>query len=178
MRIKSLSWTGTYVIKLFVPFNWPSKPDLRKSLLIAANGKDEDTYPIAHLHPENVKHYIVEIYDSIKTVVCNGLNKYVKTTCLPSLCAHFDKWVSKISKGSYLGFRVSYYTKEWVYETFNMAIKPFDQSTPDLEIQASEIMGVHFEQCLEEFGLNTDHVFVCVTDSGADVSHFFHRFLW
>lgn len=171
-RVSCLAWVKECTIGQFLSFSFWQDPGVRIAFLIAAQNNYDYTFPFKSLHPEAIKHLIVEMYSATKAVVIKHLQQEVINEPIPIVGFNVDKWKSKLSGSSYIGIRIYYYArncKKW--RTFNLSVKEYKPHSSLNSLQACVLLHKWLIACFAEYGLELGkHVDLSATDSGPEVS--------
>ena len=156
-RVKCLSWVSTMVIKNFIPFDFLQQPEVRTSMSVMGNGNLESIVPFAMLNPLRIRHYIIEIYAAVKSLICGSIDRHVVSKPIPFASFTVDKVKSKVSGENFLGLRVYFLDSSGDFKSYNLSIKQFRPSSNLSKDQASVVLRTWLDYSLREFGLDRDN---------------------
>eukprot|EP00899_Mesostigma_viride_P029185 jgi/Mesvir1/9451/Mv25710-RA.1 len=164
-RFLKLEWVKAHIVHKFLPFSFMD--DTMRAYTALSHPPD---FPVASLNAKAVKHTVVELYDATKKTFTASLLEDVRSSPLPILTASIDLWKCKFSGMKYLGVRLFWISRQWVFRTSLLAVQQFKPSSGLIASgRLSEMVRDWFVSVLDEFQLKASDLFATVTDGGPDV---------
>ena len=144
------------VIKNFIPFDFLQQPEVRTTLSVMGNGNQDTIVPFAMLNPNRRRHYIVEVYSAIKSIMCTAIERHATSKPIPYVSLTVDKVKSKVSGENFLGLRVFFLDGNGQSRSFNLSIKQYRPSSELNKEQSSVLLRTWLDYSLREFGIDRE----------------------
>ena len=99
---------------------------------------------------------LYDVCDTLRNKVKEELSDVIGRT----LCVMFDGWSDKYRRYPYIGIRISFVNKNWVYRLITVSLKIVEKHT-------AENLSSHVRQELAALGINLQSVQLFTTHDGA-----------
>ena len=157
-------------IKNFVSFDFLQQAEVRTTMSVKGNGNVDNIVPYEMLNPLRIRHYIIEIYAAVKSLICGSLQRHVLSKPIPFASFTVDKVKSKVSGDSFLGLRVFFLDGMGDFKSYNLSIKQFRPSSELTKEQASVVLRTWLDYSLREFGLERDNHIGEISNTSVNIS--------
>ena len=118
----------------------------------------EKNFPAISLSSRNTlsRTALYDVCDTLRNKVKEELSDVIGRT----LCVMFDEWSDKYRRYPYIGIRISFVNKNWVYRLITVSLKI-------VEKHIAENLSLHVRQELAALGINLQSVQLFTTHDGA-----------